>query len=67
MKSKQELLAIVNRTCPKLDVARMRDIVAEMELEDQGDIYSRINMQLTAKHWGLTVAELYYLIDPIRS
>jgi len=45
----------------------MRDIVSEMELEDQGDIYSRINMQLTAKHWGLTVAELYYLIDPIRS
>ena len=67
MKSKTELLAIVQRIDPKMDVARMRDIVSEMELEDQGDIYSRINMQLTAKQWGLTVAEMYYLIDPIRA
>jgi len=67
MKSKTELLAIVQSNLPKLDIPRMRDIVSEMELEDQGDIYSRINMQLTAKHWGLTVAELYYLIDPIRT
>jgi hypothetical protein len=67
MKSKSELLAIVQGIRPKLDIPRMRDIVSEMELEDQGDIYSRTNMQLTAKNWGLTVAELYYLIDPIRS
>jgi len=65
MKSKSELLAIVHRTCPKLDVARMRDIVSELEME--GDIYSRINMQETANYWGLTISEIYYLIDPIRS
>ena len=50
---------------PKLDVARMRDIVSELEME--GDIYSRINMQETANYWGLTIAEIYYLIDPIRA
>ena len=65
MKSKTELLAIVHRACPKLDVARMRDIVSELEME--GDIYSRINMQETANYWGLTISEIYYLIDPIRS
>tara|TARA_R100001509_G_C4695187_1_gene158194 strand:+ start:181 stop:378 length:198 start_codon:yes stop_codon:yes gene_type:complete len=65
MKSKTELLAIVQGNCPKLDVARMRDIVDELETE--GDVYSRINMQLTAQHWGLTVSEVYYLIDPIRA
>ena len=67
MKSRTELLAIVQGKLPKLDIPRMRDIVEQMELENQGDIYSRINMQLTAKHWGLTVAEMYYLIDPIRA
>jgi len=64
MKSKTELLAIVNSNYPKLDVARMRDIVSEVELE--GDIYSSINMRETAKNWGLTISEIYYLIDPIR-
>ena len=64
MKSKAELLATVQSNFPKLDVARMRDVVGELELE--GDIYSRFNMQETAKNWGLTLAEVYYLIDPIR-
>ena len=64
MKSKAELLATVQSNFPKLDVARMRDVVSELELE--GDISSRLNMQETAKNWGLTLSEVYYLIDPIR-
>jgi hypothetical protein len=63
MKSKQELLSIVQRIDPKMDVARMRDIVSEMEL--QGEPYFRINMQNL--NWGLTTSEIYYLIDPIRA
>tara|TARA_R100001443_G_scaffold36450_1_gene50280 strand:- start:369 stop:560 length:192 start_codon:yes stop_codon:yes gene_type:complete len=63
MKSKQELLSIVQRFDPKMDVARMRDIVSELELK--GEIYSRISMQNL--NWGLSIPEIYYLIDPIRS
>ena len=63
MKSKQELLSIVQRIDPKMDVARMRDIVSEMEL--QGEPYFHINMRNL--NWGLSVPEIYYLIDPIRS
>jgi len=64
MKTKGELLAIVNSNYPQLDIPRMRDIVSEHELE--GDIYSNINMRETANNWGLTISEIYYLIDPIR-
>ena len=63
MKSKQELLSIVQRIDPKMDVARMRDIVSEMEL--QGEPYFSVNMQNL--NWGLSVPEIYYLIDPIRA
>ena len=63
MKSKQELLAIVQRFDPKMDVPRMRDIVSELELK--GEIYYRISMQNL--NWGLSIPEIYYLIDPIRS
>ena len=64
MKNKTELLDIVQSNYPQLDIPRMRDIVSEVELE--GDIYSSINMRETAKNWGLTISEIYYLIDPIR-
>jgi len=64
MKNKTELLDIVQSNYPQLDIPRMRDIVSEVELE--GDIYSNINMRETANNWGLTISEVYYLIDPIR-
>jgi len=64
MKNKTELLDIVQSNYPQLDIPRMRDIVSEVELE--GDIYSNINMRETANNWGLTISEIYYLIDPIR-
>ena len=61
MKSKQELLSIVQRIDPKMDVPRMRDIVSELELQG-------VPVLLWARRrWGLSVPEIYYLIDPIRS
>ena len=63
MKTKAELLATVQSNCPSLDIPQIRDIVEEIECE--GDINSTIDMQLTAKHWGLSVPEVYRLIDPI--
>ena len=64
MKSKQELLSIVQRTDPKMDVPRMRDIVSELEL--QGVPFAE-DFDATGLDWGITVPEIYYLIDPIRS
>jgi len=64
MKSKSELLAIVQDTYPKLDVARMRDIVSELEL--QGEPFL-CDLDAQNLNWGLTIPEIYYLIDPIRS
>ena len=63
MKTKAELLATVQSNYPRLDIPQIRDIVEEIECE--GDIYSRINMQATAKNWGLSVPEVYRLINPI--
>ena len=64
MKSKQELLAIVQRIDPKMDVPRMRDIVSELEL--QGVPFAE-DFDAQSLNWGLSVPEIYYLIDPIRS
>lgn len=63
MKTKDELLAIAQSNCPKLTLPLIRDIVEEIECE--GDINSTIDMQLTAKNWGLSVSEVYYLINPV--
>jgi len=64
MKSKTELLSIVQRFDPKMDVARMRDIVSELEL--QGEPFL-CDLDAQNLNWGLTIPEIYYLIDPIRS
>ncbi len=64
MKSKTELLAIVQRIDPKMDVARMRDIVSELEL--QGVPFAE-DFDASGLDWGLTIPEIYYLIDPIRA
>ena len=63
MKTKAELLATVQSNCPRLDIPLIRDIVEEIECE--GDINSTIDMQLTAKNWGLSVSEVYRLIYPV--
>ena len=64
MKSKQELLSIVQRIDPKMDVARMRDIVSELEFKGEPFLCDFDAQDL---NWGLTISEIYYLIDPIRS
>ena len=63
MKTKDELLAIAQSNCPKLTLPRIRDIVEEIEGED--DLHAKIDLQLTAENWGLSVCEVYRLINPV--
>jgi len=65
MKTKAELLATVQSNFPTLDIARIRDIVEEIEFEGGGDLASRISMQKTAEGWGISVSEVYRLINPL--
>ena len=63
MKTKDELLAIAQSNCPKLTLPLIRDIVEEIECGD--DLHAKIDLQLTAENWGLSVSEVYRLINPV--
>jgi len=63
MKTKDELLAIAQSNCPKLTLPLIRDIVEEIEMGD--DLHAKIDLQLTADNWGLSVCEVYRLINPV--
>ena len=63
MKTKAELLATVQSNCPRLDIPQIRDIVEEIECGD--DLHAKIDLQLTAENWGLSVSEVYRLINPV--
>ena len=63
MKTKADLLATAQSNYPKLTVPLIRDIVEEIEMGD--DLHAKIDLQLTAENWGLSVSEVYYLINPV--
>lgn len=63
MKTKAELLAIAQSNFPKLTLPLIRDIVEEIEMGD--DLHAKIDLQLTAEGWGLSVSEVYRLINPL--